>query len=104
MRRINLAIIGGGTVGGGVYQALRRNGRLLASRLGVQLSVTRVVVRDLAKRRSVSIPPSKLTTDWKSAIRDEKNQIIVELVGGVRLAHQIVKPLRTWPGAFRIGP
>ena len=91
MRRINLAIIGGGTVGGGVYQALRRNGRLLASRLGVQLSVTRVVVRDLAKRRPVSIPPSKLTTDWKSAIRDEKNQIIVELVGGVRLAHQIVK-------------
>ena len=34
MRQINVAIIGGGTVGGGVYKALRQNGRLLASRLG----------------------------------------------------------------------
>ena len=56
MRQINVAIIGGGTVGGGVYKALRQNGRLLASRLGVQLSVTRVVVRDLRKPRAVSIP------------------------------------------------
>ncbi|HCB97365.1 MAG TPA: homoserine dehydrogenase, partial [Verrucomicrobiales bacterium] len=91
MRQINVAIIGGGTVGGGVYKALRQNGRLLASRLGVQLSVTRVVVRDLRKSRAVSIPKGKLTTDWKSVVEDERNHIIVELVGGVTLARQMVR-------------
>ena len=91
MRQINVAIIGGGTVGGGVYKALRQNGRLLASRLGVQLSVTRVVVRDLRKPRAVSIPKGKLTTDWKSVVEDERNHIIVELVGGVTLARQMVR-------------
>ena len=91
MRQINVAIIGGGTVGGGVYKALRQNGRLLASRLGVQLSVTRVVVRDLGKPRAVSIPKGKLTTDWKSVVEDELNHIIVELVGGVTLARQMVR-------------
>ena len=78
-------------MGGGVYKALRQNGRLLASRLGVQLSVTRVVVRDLRKPRAVSIPKGKLTTDWKSVVEDERNHIIVELVGGVTLARQMVR-------------
>ncbi len=78
-------------MGGGVYKALRQNGRLLASRLGVQLSVTRVVVRDLRKSRAVSIPKGKLTTDWKSVVEDERNHIIVELVGGVTLARQMVR-------------
>ena len=78
-------------MGGGVYKALRQNGRLLASRLGVQLSVTRVVVRDLRKSRAVSIPKGKLTTDWKSVVEDECNHIIVELVGGVTLARQMVR-------------
>ena len=41
MHRVNLGIIGGGTVGGGVYQAVQRNGALMMSRLGVQLRVVR---------------------------------------------------------------
>jgi len=37
MQQVNLGIIGGGTVGGGVFQAVQRNGALMASRLGVRL-------------------------------------------------------------------
>ena len=55
MGKVNVAIIGGGTVGGGVYQALKKNGRLIASRLGISLSVRSVVVRDLQKTRNVKI-------------------------------------------------
>ena len=36
MQTVNIGLIGGGTVGGGVYKALRRNGALMASRLGVR--------------------------------------------------------------------
>ena len=35
MQQVNLGMIGGGTVGSGVFHALDRNGSLLASRVGV---------------------------------------------------------------------
>ena len=56
MEQVNLGLIGGGTVGGGVVQALARNGELMACRLGVRLRVVRVAVRELKKRRRVDIP------------------------------------------------
>ena len=54
MQQANLGLVGGGTVGGGVFQAIQRNGALVASRLGVRLAVAKVAVRDLAKARSAS--------------------------------------------------
>ena len=44
MRQVNLGLIGGGTVGGGVFQAIQRNGALMASRLGVSLKIGRAHV------------------------------------------------------------
>ena len=45
MQQVNLGIVGGGTVGGGVFQAIQRNGELMASRLGIWLNVARMAVR-----------------------------------------------------------
>ncbi|MEY3547279.1 MAG: hypothetical protein RLZZ313_1641, partial [Verrucomicrobiota bacterium] len=42
MEQVNLGLVGGGTVGGGVWQALQRNGDLMAARLGVRLNVVRM--------------------------------------------------------------
>jgi homoserine dehydrogenase len=91
MEQVNVAIIGGGTVGGGVYQTLKKNGSLIASRLGVGLSIRRVVVRDPHKKRPVNIAKRHLSTDWKTVVDDPRNHLVVELVGGVRVARQIVK-------------
>ncbi len=90
MRQVNLGIIGGGTVGGGVYQAVQRNGALMASRLGVSLSVRRVAVRDLKKARAVSFPAGLITADWRSVVADSEVDLIVELMGGTTTARQVV--------------
>ena len=90
MRKVNLGIIGGGTVGGGVYQAVQRNGALMASRLGVSLNVRRVAVRDLKKARAVSFPAGLITADWRSVVADPKVDLIVELMGGTTTARQVV--------------
>lgn len=90
MRQVNIGIIGGGTVGGGVFQALHRNGALMASRLGVRLQVARVAVRDLKRKRAVKIPRALLTTDWRSVVEDPEISVVVELVGGITLARQII--------------
>ncbi len=90
MRQVNLAIIGGGTVGGGVFQALQRNGALMASRLGMELRVARVAVRDVRKARAVKIPAGLLTDDWKAAISDPQVNLVVELMGGTTTARKVV--------------
>ena len=90
MQQVNLGIIGGGTVGGGVFQAIRRNGALMASRLGVGLRVVRMAVRNVRKKRAVAIPHSLLTTDWESVINDPRVNLIVELMGGTTTARAVV--------------
>jgi homoserine dehydrogenase len=89
MQQVNLGIVGGGTVGGGVYQAVERNGALMASRLGVQLAVARVAVRDLQKKRPVKIPARKLTIHWREVVEDPAVQLVIELMGGTETAREV---------------
>ena len=90
MRQVNLGIVGGGTVGGGVFQAIQRNGALMASRLGVGLRVVRMAVRDVKKKRTVRIPRSLLTTDWEAVVNDPRVNLVVELMGGTTTARSVV--------------
>ena len=90
MRQVNLGIIGGGTVGGGVYQGVQRNGALMASRLGIGLRVAAMAVRDLKKKRAVAIPRTLLTTDWASVVNNPQVELVVELMGGTTTARKVV--------------
>lgn len=89
MQQVNLGIIGAGTVGGGVYQAVLRNGGLMASRLGVGFKIVKIAARDLKKKRAVAIPRELLTTDWQSVVDDPKVDIVVELMGGTTTAREV---------------
>jgi len=89
MQQVNLGIIGAGTVGGGVYQALQQNGALMASRLGVRFQIVKVVRRNLSKPRPVPIPRELLTTDWRKVVDDPAVQIVVELMGGTTTAREV---------------
>src|SRR3954470_10725121 len=97
MHQINLGIIGGGTVGGGVFQAVQRNGPLMTSRLGVELSIVKMAVRDLNKKRAVKIPKGLLTTDWASVVEHPHVNLVVELMGGTTTAREVVLK------AFKLG-
>ena len=90
MQQVNLGIVGGGTVGGGVFQAIQRNGALISSRLGVRLHVAKMAVRDVAKKRAVEIPRSLLTSDWAGVVRAPHINLIVELMGGTATAREVV--------------
>jgi homoserine dehydrogenase len=86
MRQVNLGMIGGGTVGSGVFHALQVNGDLLASRIGVKVAVRKVAVKALDEPRPYEIPASYLTTDWQRVVSDPQVDILTELVGGTTLA------------------
>jgi homoserine dehydrogenase len=87
---VNLGIIGGGTVGGGVFESLQRNGDLLSSRIGIKVNVCKIAVRSLKKIRCVKIPKQFLTENWREIVDDPKIQIVAELVGGTTVARVIV--------------
>ena len=95
MQQVNLGLVGGGTVGGGVYQALTRNGELLSQRLGIRLTITRVAVRTLTKHRNVRFPKALLTTDWRAVVNDPAVDVVVELLGGVTTAREVVQAALT---------
>jgi homoserine dehydrogenase len=90
MQQVNLGIIGGGTVGSGVFEALQRNGALLASRTGTAVKVHRVAVRDLKKTRAAKIPRALLTTDWREVVFDPQVQLVAELIGGTTVAREAI--------------
>jgi homoserine dehydrogenase len=90
---LGIALIGCGTVGGGVARLLREQNERLAVRAGRPLVLRRVVVRDPAKPRSIELPRDLVTTDLQSVLRDPQVQVGVELVGGVDWAKQAVLAL-----------
>ncbi|MEI7776673.1 MAG: homoserine dehydrogenase, partial [Verrucomicrobiota bacterium] len=83
MKQIGIGLAGFGTVGAGVFKNLAKNRALLSERLGVELAVRRVAVRDLKKARSVDAPAALFTDDWKKVVDDPAVQIVVELMGGI---------------------
>jgi homoserine dehydrogenase len=87
---ISIGLAGLGNVGAGVYKNLARNGDLLADRTGHRFEVARVAVRGLGKPRDVEVPPEILTGDWRDLVADPAIQIVVELMGGVAEARELV--------------
>ena len=90
MQQINFGMIGGGTVGSGVFNALNRNGDLLAARLGVRVRLTKIAVKALDEPRPYAIPAALMTTDWTEVVNDPQVQVVIELVGGTGIARKIV--------------
>ena len=83
-------MIGGGTVGSGVFHALQLNGGLMASRIGVKVNVRKVVVKAFDEPRPYPIPKSAMTTDWQSVVNDPQVDVVAELAGGTTFARTMI--------------
>lgn len=79
---VNIGILGLGTVGSGVVKSLSRF---------PDIKIKKISVRNLEKKRSVKVSDEILTTDSKSIVNDPEINIIVELIGGVDPAFELIK-------------
>jgi homoserine dehydrogenase len=93
MEPYNIALIGCGTVGSGVAKLLLEQPDRLGQRAGRPLALRRVVVKDLAKPRSVSLPSNLLTTDLREVLADPSIDVAVEVIGGVDWAKRAILDL-----------
>jgi homoserine dehydrogenase len=90
MQQVNLGMIGGGTVGSGVYHAWQKNGDILAARLGIKVNFRRVAVKAFDEPRPYPIARELMTTDWQEVVNDPEVQIVIELVGGCGIAKTMI--------------
>jgi homoserine dehydrogenase len=80
--QLNVGLIGLGTVGSQVAERMLTWGPQLARRAGVELCLRRVLVRDLAKPRSIEIAPDLLTVDPDALLEEAAIDVLVEVAGG----------------------
>jgi homoserine dehydrogenase len=90
MRSINVGIIGFGTVGSGVVDALNKKKQLLKTRLGTNINIAGICDKDLRKKRPVSVDRKLLTKNPNDIINNPKIDIIVELIGGTGSAYDMI--------------
>ena len=88
-KNIKIALLGSGTVGTGVYKLIERQKDELPHKIGANLSVSKVLVRDKNKKRE-GINPEHLTDQWEDIITDDDIQIVVEVMGGIEPARTYI--------------
>lgn len=95
MKTINVGMLGLGTIGSGVYRLLEKNGAMMAAREGIQLNLSKILVRDLAKERPVQTTPNQLTTEPADILENPDIDVVAEFIGGEHPAREyILRALR----------
>ncbi|HCU25573.1 MAG TPA: homoserine dehydrogenase, partial [Deltaproteobacteria bacterium] len=85
-KTISIGLAGFGTVGGGVYEILRKHRALLARRVGAPLQIKKIAVRSKGKRRPGAASSALFTENLQDILQDPEIPIVVEVMGGTREA------------------
>ncbi|MGB6555659.1 MAG: homoserine dehydrogenase [Candidatus Binataceae bacterium] len=90
MKPIRIALLGCGTVGGGVVKLLRTNAAAYAHKLGAPLELAGVADRSLKPDRALGLPSKLITRDAAALVAREDIDIVVELFGGAEPARSLI--------------
>ena len=84
-----IALLGMGTVGGGVYKIIENQKDEMPFKIGAKLEVAKVLVRNKAKYAD-AVPAEKLTDQFEDVINDDSIDIVVEVMGGIEPARTYI--------------
>ncbi len=88
MKEVNVGICGLGTVGGGTFNVLERNEKLITGRTGFKIRVARVATR--TPRKDIDLGNIPFSTDVFDVVNDPDVDVVVELIGGYDTARELV--------------
>jgi homoserine dehydrogenase len=88
-QEIRIGMLGFGTVGTGTYRMLVDNRESISRKIGRPIDITRIGIRDPKKERALD--QSHFTTDLMSIVCDPDIHVVVELIGGVDPAAELVE-------------
>ena len=87
---VRVGVLGCGNVGAPLVELIAAQADTIGSRTGLRLEVARIAVRDLTKPRPVSLGADRFTDDARSVVDDPTIDLVVELIGGVDPARDLI--------------
>lgn len=88
---MKVALLGCGTVGGGVLRLLQENRAILTEKVGATLDVVKVLVRDPAKGRVPECPEELISTSADEVLSHPDLDVVVEVMGGLEPAGALLE-------------
>lgn len=86
MKKIGVALLGLGVVGGGTYEILRDKREMIKQNEGIDLEVKHVLERNLQRCADLGVDLSIVTQNIDDIVNDDEVQIVAEFFGGVEPA------------------
>jgi homoserine dehydrogenase len=90
MRKINVGLLGCGTVGTGVAKILIENKDVIRSRVGADLNLKYVADIEMQKDRRIRFDDGVFINDAYKVVDDPDIDIIVEMIGGEGIARDLI--------------
>ncbi len=90
MKLIRVGVLGCGNVGAPLVALIARQQATIEARTGVRLDVVAVAVRNLSKEREVDLPEGVLTRDAMAVVNDPNVDVVVEVIGGIEPARELI--------------
>ncbi len=87
---IRIGLLGCGNVGGALVRLVGSRRDAVAEGAGVRLDITRIAVRSLTRDRGLDLLPDVLTRDAMAVATDPDVDVVVELIGGIEPARELI--------------
>ncbi len=88
---VNIALLGCGKLGQGLYNFLLEIRKKIQEQTGFNLNIKYIFVKHLDYQRDKNIPQDILTDDLDKIINDQSVQIAIDAVGGIEPTYGIIK-------------
>jgi homoserine dehydrogenase len=89
MKTIKIGLIGLGSVGASLLELYQKNKKIIEQKSGCDVEFKIVCDKDESKQKNVLID-AKFTTDYREILKDPEIDIVVELIGGIHPAYEII--------------
>lgn len=90
MKKINIGLVGFGTVGAGLLKILKDKKSLIKEKTGFEFAVKKVCDKDFITRRPIKLDRYAKTKNVNDILNDPEIDVVVELIGGIHPAKEII--------------
>ena len=87
---VRIGVLGCGNVGAAFVRLVEQQGATIQLRTGIRLEVVSVAVRNMSRDRDVELSEGLLTRDAHAVVADPSIDLIVEVIGGIEPARELI--------------